>query len=89
MFLQRDNARPHTSAATSVSIERASDFKLFHTLPTARIWHRLTSGCLQLPRHISKEFLTHVMKKWFQEQPEEFYTDRFEKLVQRWCVVSN
>jgi hypothetical protein len=28
------------------------------------------------------------MAKWFQEQPEKFYTDRFEKLVQSWqrCI---
>jgi hypothetical protein len=25
-----------------------------------------------------------AMGKWFQEDPEEFYSDRFEKLVQCW-----
>lgn len=35
MFLQHDNATPHTTAATSVAI--ASDLKLFHTLPIAQI----------------------------------------------------
>lgn len=25
-----------------------------------------------------------AMGKWFQEEPEEFYSNRFEKLVQRW-----
>jgi len=25
-----------------------------------------------------------MMEKWSQEQPEKFYTDKFEKLVQSW-----
>jgi hypothetical protein len=29
-----------------------------------------------------------AMAKWFREQPEKFYSDRFEKLVQRWlCCI--
>jgi hypothetical protein len=43
-LLQHDKARHHTSMATSVVI--ALDFKLFHILPTASLWHCLTYGCL-------------------------------------------
>jgi hypothetical protein len=60
MLLQHDNARPHNSAV--VWQYRISDVKLFFTLPTAKIWHSLTSG-LQLPSNISKELISHVMKQ--------------------------
>jgi hypothetical protein len=74
MLLQHDNTRPHTTAATSVAAESIGfelingtynvklDLKFFHTLPTAKIWHRLTSGCLQLKRNISLQFVSHVTK---------------------------
>jgi hypothetical protein len=61
-LLQHDKARLHTSTATSTVV--ALDFKLFHFLPTARLWHCLTYGCLQLLRNISKEFMSPVMKKF-------------------------
>jgi hypothetical protein len=61
MLLQHNNARPHTSAVTLAAI--ASDLKLFHTLPTAWIWHSMTSGCLQPLGNISNEFISHVMKQ--------------------------
>jgi hypothetical protein len=72
----------HNSATTLMAIE-------FHTLHTAQIWHRLTSGCLQLSRNISKEFISHVqatMGKWFREQPEDFYSDGSEKLFHCYSV---
>jgi len=36
----------------------------------------------------SDEEVQAVTGKWLREQPQEFYTDGFEKLVQRWrhCV---
>ena len=41
---------------------------------------------------MSKEISSHVMKKFkllwqndFKKQPEKFYTDGFEELVQFWC----
>jgi hypothetical protein len=43
---------------------KALDLRLFHTLPAARIWNLLTSGCLELKRHISKTVVSHVMKKF-------------------------
>jgi len=43
---------------------RESDFKLFHTLPTAHNGHYLTSSYLQLSRNISKEFISHVIRKF-------------------------
>jgi len=45
-----------------ISDTAALDLKLLHTLPTTRIWHRLTSGYLQLSTDISKDFNAHVMK---------------------------
>jgi hypothetical protein len=40
---------------------------------------------------MSKEIISHVMTKFklvwqnnFKKQPEKFYTDGFEELVQRW-----
>jgi hypothetical protein len=38
-------------------------FEVVTHLPTAQIWHNLTSGCLKLSRNISKEFISYVMKK--------------------------
>jgi hypothetical protein len=78
---QCDDAAPHTGAATSAAIE-SNKFEVVPHLPCSLDLPPSDFGCLQLSRHISKEFLSHVMKKWFQEQPEEFCTDGFEKLVQ-------
>jgi hypothetical protein len=38
--------------------------------------------------HFSCEEVKAAMAKWFREQPEKFYTDGFEKLVQHWqhCI---
>jgi hypothetical protein len=44
--------------------ERTLDLNLFHTLPTARIRHRSTSGCSQLARNFSTEFTSHVIQKF-------------------------
>jgi hypothetical protein len=43
-FLQHDKARLHSMATSAVI---ALDFKLLHTLPTARLWHCPTYGCLR------------------------------------------
>jgi hypothetical protein len=43
---------------------RESDFTLFHTLPTAHNGHCLTSNYLQLSRNVSKEFISHVIRKF-------------------------
>jgi len=61
-LLQHDKARHHSTTATSVAI--VLGFKLFHILPTASLWHYLTYGCLQLLRNISKESMSHVIKKF-------------------------
>jgi hypothetical protein len=37
---------------------------LFHTFPTALIWHHLTSGCSEISRNISKAIVSHVMKNF-------------------------
>jgi hypothetical protein len=88
MLLRHDKARLHIIAATSEAIQSIG-FQLLSTLPTTRIWHRLTSGCSELSRNISKAILSHVAtEKCFREQSEKFHTDGFEELVQRWrrCV---
>jgi hypothetical protein len=43
--------------------QRTLNFKLFHALPIAQIWHLVTSGWLQLSRNISKDLISHVMTK--------------------------
>lgn len=69
ILLQHDNARPHNSAV--VWRYRISDVKLFYTLPTAKIWHSMTSG-LQLSRNILKELISHVMKQCHLLQENDF-----------------
>jgi hypothetical protein len=34
---------------------------------------------LQLSKNISKDFISHVKKRQFSAQPEDFHTDRFDK----------
>jgi len=55
--------------------------KLFHTFPTAWIWHHLTLVVCS-SQDTLKGILSHV-KKWFQEEPEELYTEGFKKHVQQ------
>ena len=57
MLLQHDNARLHTSAATTVVT--TMDMKLLHTFPTAWTWHHVTSGSLQLLRTILNNSLKY------------------------------
>jgi len=61
MLLQHNNARSHTSTATSG--ER---------------------GHLKGIDFTCDAKVQAAMGKWFQEEPEEFYSDRFEKLAQCW-----
>ena len=42
--------------------QTVSDLKLFHTISTVCIWHRLTPACLHLWRKVSNEFRSHIMK---------------------------
>jgi hypothetical protein len=87
---QHDNARCHTVAATSAAAERIafvivphspcsldvapSDFWLFGDL----------KEYLKDSRFTCVEEAQDAMAKWFREQSEKFYTDGFEKFVQRW-----
>jgi len=94
MFLHYDDARPHTGTGNSAAIQDVGLEVVPHP-PYSLIWHRLTSGCLQ---HSTKpltgirvtcdEEVQAVTGKWFREEPQEFYTDGFEKLVHRWrrCI---
>jgi hypothetical protein len=56
MFLQHDDASPHTSVATSVAIESIR-FEVVPHLPNSLDLTPSDIGCLQLSRHASKEFL--------------------------------
>jgi hypothetical protein len=55
MFLQHDDAAPHTSVATSVAIESIR-FEFVPHLSTSLDLALSDFGCLQLSRHFSKEF---------------------------------
>jgi hypothetical protein len=65
---------------------RTSDFKFFHTLPTAQIWYRLAA----LKKHLigihftCDEAVPVATGKWF----EELYNNRFNRLVHCWqhCI---
>ena len=87
MLLQQDNMKCHTSDTTSETIEMWG-LKLFHTFNTSQMWRHLSSGCMQLWRCITEEFIWRgwrswsCYRKWFQEQSEEFYSDGFKTLVQ-------
>lgn len=54
---------PTTLALPLQQQKRASDLKLFCTVPTTQIWLCLTSGYLLLSGYIFKEFISPVMKK--------------------------
>jgi hypothetical protein len=77
------------SYTTVRTLKNSTGFEVFHTLPTARIWRHLTSGCSS--QETSKkihftgdEQVQAAMGKWFQEQPEDLYSDGFKSLVQHW-----
>jgi hypothetical protein len=81
MLLQYYNARTHTSVATSTAINSIG----FEVVPHP-------PGLLgALKKHVEgNHFTCHdevqaATTKWFQKQPEKFYTDGFEELFQRWC----
>jgi len=63
MILQHDDATPHTSVATSVAIESIRFDVVLH-FPDSLDLAPSDFGCLQLLRHISKEFL-HVGRNGF------------------------
>ena len=55
-----------------------------------QVWHsrgHLTSGCTQLSRNISKEFISLVVNKLHQEQPEKIYTDEVRKTFSALAVL--
>lgn len=94
MCLQHNNARPHTSAATSET-NTASNLKLFCTLSTAWIWQHLASGCSQLSKkHLKSIHFTcdenydTAMGTWFREKLEEFDSDILKKnTASWWCCM--
>ena len=85
MLLQHDNARPYTSAATSVAIKSIR----FEVVPHPPYSLDLTPSDLWLLRALKKHLrgkhcTCAVTAKWFWEQPNKFYSSGFEKLVQCW-----
>jgi hypothetical protein len=86
-ILKHINTRPHISAANSA----VTDSIRFEFVPHPPYSLDLVPSHFwfsQLSRNISKEFISHVMKIWLQEQPEEFYTRRFKKLVRCWQRIT-
>jgi len=80
-LLQHDNARAHTSVATSAAVEHIE----FEVVPYPLYSPDLApSDILLFPaqRNVSNELIPLVMKKWFREEPE------VRKLVQpqRHCI---
>ena len=79
-LLQHDNARAHTSIATSTAVEHVG----FEVVPYPLYRPDLAPSDILLfaaQRNVSNELIPLVMKKWFRKQPEVFYKDGFEKLV--------
>ena len=85
MLLQHDNPRPHISAATSAVVE-SNGFEVVPTdsAPSDFWFFGALNKYLKGNRFICDEEIQAATAKWFREQPEEFYTDGFENLVQRW-----
>jgi len=50
--VSRDKSRCLFTVTTPVQRYRASELMWCHTLPAAKVWHRLASGCLLLSRNI-------------------------------------
>lgn len=95
MFLQLDDARPHTGADTSVAIEGVG-LKVVPHPPYSLIWHRLTSGCLQHSRILSQEFMLQVMRKFkllrengFENSPKNSTQTGSKNLFSAGGIVSN
>lgn len=87
MLLQNDIARAHTNVATSAAVGHIE----FEVVPYPLYSPDLAPSEILLflaQRNVSNELIPLVMKKWFREQPEIFYKDGFEKLVQpqRRCI---
>lgn len=90
MLLQHNNTRPHTSAATTVVKENIR----FQVVPHPSYSSDLEMSnfwlFVALMKHLKEIHFTHDAKvqadirKWFQEEPQEFYSDRFEKPGQCW-----
>ena len=96
MFFQHNNARPHTSAATSAAIESIG----FQVVPYPLHSLDLAPSDLRLCAVLKKKHLKGIYfmfdkevqaatGKWFGEQLEEFCTDRFENLFSTGIIVSN
>jgi len=85
--LQNDNVRAHTRVATSAAVQHIE----FEVVPYPFYSPDLAPPDILLfaaQRNVSNGLIPLVMKKWFREQPEVFYKDGFEKLVQpqRRCI---
>jgi hypothetical protein len=66
MILEYNNARHHTYGATSAAIEKIRFEVVPHHLYSLDLVlsYCLTSGCFQLSRYMSKEFISHVNIKF-------------------------
>uniref|UniRef100_A0A803TSH8 Mos1 transposase HTH domain-containing protein n=1 Tax=Anolis carolinensis TaxID=28377 RepID=A0A803TSH8_ANOCA len=94
VFLQHDNARPHTSHATTAELQRldlttvwhppyspdlaSSDFHLFPIMKEDLREHH----------YASDEDVEITVRRWLWKQSVDFFRDSFRKLVHRWqkCI---
>jgi hypothetical protein len=90
-LLQQDNARPHTSAATTDAIAHLG----FTVPPHSAYSPNLTGSnfCLfpklkedSRGQNFSPDEVKAAVRQWVQEKEEDFFNDRIQKLVERWQV---
>jgi hypothetical protein len=89
ILLEHDNAGPHTHAATSAATD-STGYEVFpHTSYSLNLAPSVFRLFATLKVHINaiqftcEDKVHAAMEKWFQEWPQEFYGDSFEKLVQQ------
>jgi len=59
----------------SITLEVAAHHPYIRDLALSDFW------LFEALKNISKDFISHVTKKQFRAQPEDFYTDGFEKKI--------
>jgi len=87
MLLQHDNATPHSCSATlvmtdSITLEIVSHPPYGLDLTPSDFWLFAVLKKHLKRIHFTCEEVQAAMGKCFQEQPEAFYSGRFERLVQ-------
>ena len=93
--LQHDNTRPHTSAQTTSHIGRLGFEVAEHPAyspdlaPSDFHWFPKLKEHLRGRYYESDEEVKAVVKKWFRNQGEHFFSNGINKLPGRWEVCIN